>query len=101
MYLLLKVGKIKDGARTVSRTIQTNFFDGAKQEAIDLLLVGDFQSDDYAEKGRMLMDSSALLGNTGITISIHLSKILQVVLLKRSNLMKCNISKRCYCSDML
>ncbi|XP_056423067.1 synaptojanin-2 isoform X2 [Hyla sarda] len=57
------VGKLKDGARTVSRTIQTNFFDGAKQEAIDLLLLGDFYSDEYADKGRMLMDSSALLVN--------------------------------------
>ncbi|XP_053566888.1 synaptojanin-2 [Bombina bombina] len=56
-----KVGKLKDGARTVSRTIQTNFFDGAKQEAIDLLLLGDFFSEEYADKGRMLMDSSALL----------------------------------------
>ncbi|KAM4770957.1 synaptojanin-2 [Rhinophrynus dorsalis] len=53
--------KIKDGARTVSRTIQTNFFDGAKQEAIDLLLMGDNFSEEYADKGRMLMDSSALL----------------------------------------
>ncbi|XP_069810699.1 synaptojanin-2 [Dendropsophus ebraccatus] len=57
------VGKLKDGARTVSRTIQTNFFDGAKQEAIDLLLMGDFYSGEYADKGRMLMDSSALLVN--------------------------------------
>ncbi|XP_075453108.1 synaptojanin-2 isoform X2 [Ascaphus truei] len=56
-----KVGKLKDGARSVSRTIQTNFFDGAKQEAIDLLLMGDFFSAEYADKGRMLMDSSALL----------------------------------------
>ncbi|KAE8601793.1 hypothetical protein XENTR_v10013798 [Xenopus tropicalis] len=56
-----KVGKLKDGARTVSRTIQTNFFDGAKQEAIDLMLMGDFFNEQYADKGRMLMDSSALL----------------------------------------
>uniref|UniRef100_A0A8C5PHG1 Synaptojanin-2 n=1 Tax=Leptobrachium leishanense TaxID=445787 RepID=A0A8C5PHG1_9ANUR len=56
-----KVGKLKDGARTVSRTIQTNFFDGVKQEAIDLLLMGDFFNEEYADKGQMLMDSSALL----------------------------------------
>ncbi|KAM9316149.1 synaptojanin-2 [Gastrophryne carolinensis] len=61
-----KVGKLKDGARTVSRTIQTNFFDGAKQEAIDLLLTGDFYSDEYADKGRMLMDSAALLVNPSV-----------------------------------
>ncbi|KAM4695364.1 synaptojanin-2 [Discoglossus pictus] len=56
-----KVGKLKDGARTVSRTIQTNFFDGAKQEAIDLMLLGDFYSEEYADKARILMESSALL----------------------------------------
>ncbi|KAM5165652.1 synaptojanin-2 [Mantella aurantiaca] len=61
-----KVGKLKDGARTVSRTIQTNFFDGAKQEAIDLLLMGDFYNDEYADKGRMLMDSAALLVNPSV-----------------------------------
>ncbi|XP_069787736.1 synaptojanin-2-like isoform X2 [Narcine bancroftii] len=53
--------KVKDGARSVSRTIQANFFDGAKQEAIDLLLMGDFCSEDYADKARILMESSALV----------------------------------------
>ncbi|XP_060097379.1 synaptojanin-2 isoform X1 [Heteronotia binoei] len=56
-----KVGKFKDGARSVSRTIQSNFFDGVKQEAIDLLLMGDFCNDECADKERMLMDNSALL----------------------------------------
>ncbi|XP_077204851.1 synaptojanin-2 isoform X1 [Paroedura picta] len=56
-----KVGKLKDGARSVSRTIQSNFFDGVKQEAIDLLLTGDFYTDECADKERMLMDNSALL----------------------------------------
>ncbi|XP_048344087.1 synaptojanin-2 isoform X2 [Sphaerodactylus townsendi] len=56
-----KVGKLKDGARSVSRTIQSNFFDGVKQEAINLLLVGDFYNDESADKERMLMDNSALL----------------------------------------
>ncbi|XP_006882820.1 PREDICTED: synaptojanin-2 [Elephantulus edwardii] len=56
-----KVGKLKDGARSVSRTIQSNFFDGVKQEAIKLLLVGDVYSEEAAEKGRMLMDNTALL----------------------------------------
>ncbi|XP_069463973.1 synaptojanin-2 [Ambystoma mexicanum] len=56
-----KVGKLKDGARSVSRTIQTNFFDGVKQEAIDLLLMGDFYSEEYADKGKMLMGNTALL----------------------------------------
>uniref|UniRef100_A0A8D0G3G5 Synaptojanin-2 n=1 Tax=Sphenodon punctatus TaxID=8508 RepID=A0A8D0G3G5_SPHPU len=56
-----KVGKLKDGARSVSRTIQSNFFDGVKQEAIKLLLLGDFCSEEYADKGRMLMGNTALL----------------------------------------
>ncbi|XP_053448742.1 synaptojanin-2 isoform X1 [Nycticebus coucang] len=56
-----KVGKLKDGARSVSRTIQSNFFDGVKQEAIKLLLVGDVYSEESADKGRALLDSTALL----------------------------------------
>ncbi|NWX91263.1 SYNJ2 protein, partial [Nothoprocta pentlandii] len=56
-----KVGKLKDGARSVSRTIQSNFFDAAKQEAINLLLMGDFFREEYADKGKMLMDHTALL----------------------------------------
>ncbi|NXW56065.1 SYNJ2 protein, partial [Eurystomus gularis] len=56
-----KVGKLKDGARSVSRTIQSNFFDAVRQEAIELLLMGDFFSEEYADKGKMLMDHTALL----------------------------------------
>uniref|UniRef100_A0A8C5T9V6 Synaptojanin-2 n=1 Tax=Malurus cyaneus samueli TaxID=2593467 RepID=A0A8C5T9V6_9PASS len=56
-----KVGKLKDGARSVSRTIQSNFFDPVKQEAIELLLMGDFFREEYADKGKMLMDQTALL----------------------------------------
>lgn len=56
------MGKLKDGARSVSRTIQSNFFDGVKQEAIKLLLVGDVYSEESADKGRMLLDNPALLG---------------------------------------
>ncbi|XP_024104046.3 synaptojanin-2 isoform X3 [Pongo abelii] len=56
-----KVGKLKDGARSMSRTIQSNFFDGVKQEAIKLLLVGDVYGEEVADKGGMLLDSTALL----------------------------------------
>ncbi|XP_019604918.2 synaptojanin-2 isoform X5 [Rhinolophus sinicus] len=56
-----KVGKLKDGARSVSRTIQSNFFDGVKQEAIKLLLVGDVYTEESADKGRLLLDNTALL----------------------------------------
>lgn len=57
-----QVGKLKDGARSVSRTIQSNFFDGLKQEAIELLLVGDVCTEESADKGRTLLDNTALLG---------------------------------------
>ncbi|KAL6036152.1 hypothetical protein STEG23_034336, partial [Scotinomys teguina] len=56
-----KVGKLKDGARSMSRTIQSNFFDGVKQEAIKLLLVGDVYNEESTDKGRMLLDNTALL----------------------------------------
>uniref|UniRef100_A0A8C0XZQ0 phosphoinositide 5-phosphatase n=1 Tax=Castor canadensis TaxID=51338 RepID=A0A8C0XZQ0_CASCN len=56
-----KVGKLKDGARSMSRTIQSNFFDGVKQEAVKLLLVGDVHNEESTDKGRMLLDSTALL----------------------------------------
>uniref|UniRef100_A0A5F7ZXP2 Synaptojanin-2 n=2 Tax=Macaca TaxID=9539 RepID=A0A5F7ZXP2_MACMU len=60
-FIALEVGKLKDGARSMSRTIQSNFFDGVKQEAIKLLLVGDVYSEEMADKGGMLLDSTALL----------------------------------------
>uniref|UniRef100_A0A8C2V1A8 Synaptojanin-2 n=2 Tax=Chinchilla lanigera TaxID=34839 RepID=A0A8C2V1A8_CHILA len=56
-----KVGKLKDGARSMSRTIQSNFLDGVKQEAIKLLLVGDVYKEESTDKGRMLLDNTALL----------------------------------------
>ncbi|XP_045150372.1 synaptojanin-2 isoform X3 [Echinops telfairi] len=56
-----KVGKLKDGARSMSRTIQSNFLEGVKQEAVKLLLVGDVCSEESADKGRVLMDNTALL----------------------------------------
>lgn len=62
----MQVGKLKDGARSVSRTIQSNFSDAVKQEAIKLLLMGDFCSEEYADKGKMLMDHTALLGEAGV-----------------------------------
>lgn len=57
-----QVGKLKDGARSVSRTIQSNLCDGVKQEAIKLLLVGDVCTEAAAARGRTLLDNTALLG---------------------------------------
>ncbi|XP_075922988.1 synaptojanin-1 isoform X3 [Petromyzon marinus] len=47
--------KLKDGARSVTRTIQNNFFDGAKQEAMDLLLLGCALNSEAADKARTLI----------------------------------------------
>uniref|UniRef100_A0A8B9UAD4 Synaptojanin-1 n=1 Tax=Anas zonorhyncha TaxID=75864 RepID=A0A8B9UAD4_9AVES len=45
-----KAGKLKDGARSVTRTIQNNFFDSSKQEAIDVLLLGNTLNSDLSVK---------------------------------------------------
>ncbi|XP_058145601.1 LOW QUALITY PROTEIN: synaptojanin-2 [Dasypus novemcinctus] len=57
----VKVGRLKDGARSVSRAVQSGFFDGVKQDAIELLLVGDAGSEEAADRGRLLTGSTALL----------------------------------------
>ncbi|KAM4790564.1 synaptojanin-1 isoform 8-T9 [Cyanocitta cristata] len=55
-----KAGKLKDGARSVTRTIQNNFFDSSKQEAIDVLLLGNTLNSDLADKARALLTTSSL-----------------------------------------
>uniref|UniRef100_A0A673YRG4 phosphoinositide 5-phosphatase n=1 Tax=Salmo trutta TaxID=8032 RepID=A0A673YRG4_SALTR len=50
-----KGGKLKDGARSVTRTIQNNFFDSSKQEAIDILRLGSTLNSDLADKARALL----------------------------------------------
>uniref|UniRef100_A0A8C0XMG0 phosphoinositide 5-phosphatase n=1 Tax=Castor canadensis TaxID=51338 RepID=A0A8C0XMG0_CASCN len=80
-----KVGKLKDGARSMSRTIQSNFFDGVKQEAVKLLLVGDVHNEESTDKGRMLLDSTALLGNSANANSssvVLLGKTTRIKILK-------------------
>ncbi|NXB82837.1 SYNJ1 protein, partial [Donacobius atricapilla] len=57
-----KAGKLKDGARSVTRTIQNNFFDSSKQEAIDVLLLGNTLNSDLADKARALLTTSSLRG---------------------------------------
>ncbi|XP_053312664.1 synaptojanin-1 isoform X2 [Spea bombifrons] len=52
--------KLKDGARSVTRTIQSNFFDGSKQEAIDVLLLGNTLNSDLADKARALLTAGSL-----------------------------------------
>uniref|UniRef100_A0A8C1ZW07 phosphoinositide 5-phosphatase n=1 Tax=Cyprinus carpio TaxID=7962 RepID=A0A8C1ZW07_CYPCA len=53
-----KGGKLKDGARSVTRTIQNNFFDTSKQEAIDILRLGSTLNSDLADKARALLTTS-------------------------------------------
>ncbi|XP_056911468.1 synaptojanin-1 isoform X9 [Takifugu flavidus] len=55
-----KAGKLKDGARSVTRTIQNNFFDTSKQEAIDILRLGSTLNSDLADKARALLTTSSL-----------------------------------------
>ncbi|KAI1893600.1 hypothetical protein AGOR_G00125390 [Albula goreensis] len=55
-----KGGKLKDGARSVTRTIQNNFFDNSKQEAIDILCLGNTLNCDLADKARALLTTSSL-----------------------------------------
>uniref|UniRef100_A0A6Q2XEF8 Synaptojanin-1 n=1 Tax=Esox lucius TaxID=8010 RepID=A0A6Q2XEF8_ESOLU len=52
--------KLKDGARSVTRTIQNNFFDSSKQEAIDVLRLGSTLNSDLADKARALLTTSSL-----------------------------------------
>ncbi|KAJ8266671.1 hypothetical protein GJAV_G00133280 [Gymnothorax javanicus] len=55
-----KSGKLKDGARSVTRTIQNNFFDSSKQEAIDILRLGSTLNSDLADKARALLTTGSL-----------------------------------------
>lgn len=57
-----QTGKLKDGARSVTRTIQNNFFDSSKQEAIDVLLLGNTLNSDLADKARALLTTGSLRG---------------------------------------
>lgn len=61
-FLPRQAGKLKDGARSVTRTIQNNFFDSSKQEAIDVLLLGNTLNSDLADKARALLTTGSLRG---------------------------------------
>ena len=56
-------GQATDAARSASRTIQNNFLDVTKQEAIDMLIMGSALRSEWADKGRALLDNSSLYGN--------------------------------------
>ncbi|KAF8790383.1 synaptojanin-1-like [Argiope bruennichi] len=52
--------KLKDGSRSVVRTIQNNLLDSSKQEAIDILLLGDVLYNEIAERARCALPPSML-----------------------------------------
>ncbi|KAM5326713.1 synaptojanin-2 isoform 2-T2 [Glossophaga mutica] len=55
------LSKMFTGSRALEGKAKSNFFDGVKQEAIKLLLVGDVYTEESEDKGRMLLDNTALL----------------------------------------
>ena len=56
--------KLKDGARSVQRTIQNNFLDKSKNEAIEMLLLCNARSGEIGQKAVALLDSADVLGKT-------------------------------------
>lgn len=52
--------KLKDGSRSVVRTIQNNLLDSSKQEAIDVLLLGSALSTELADRARALLPTYML-----------------------------------------
>lgn len=64
-----KVGKFRDGARSVQRTIQNNFLDNNKQEAIDILLLSGYV-------GELGWKTRALLSTSDALASLPLRKAL-------------------------
>lgn len=54
------MNKLRDGARSVHRTIVNNFLDGSKQEAIDMLLLGNTFVGELGERARALLYASFL-----------------------------------------
>ncbi|XP_053385173.1 synaptojanin-1-like [Mercenaria mercenaria] len=52
--------KTSDAARSASRTIQNNFLDNTKQEAIDILLLGSTLRGELADKARALLTTKRM-----------------------------------------
>ncbi|KAK3104004.1 hypothetical protein FSP39_023595 [Pinctada imbricata] len=52
--------KYSDAARSATRTIQNNFLDNSKQEAIDILLIGNSLRGELADKARALLTTRSL-----------------------------------------
>ena len=56
-----------DAARTATRTIQNNFLDNSKQEAIDILLLGSTLRGELADKARALLTTQGMFGKFNIS----------------------------------
>ncbi|CAN8028166.1 unnamed protein product [Ixodes persulcatus] len=52
--------KLKDGSRSMVRTIQNNLLDSSKQEAIDVLLLGSAMCSELADRARALLPTAML-----------------------------------------
>ena len=59
------ISQLKDGARSVQRTILNNFLDNTKQEAIDMLLHSNSYSGELGLKAKALLDATDALGERG------------------------------------
>ena len=54
--------QLKDGARSVQRTIRNNFMDSTKQEAIDVLLLSNECCGELGLRSKALLDKTDQLG---------------------------------------
>lgn len=54
--------QLMDGARSAARTIQNNLLDNSKQEAIDVLLLGNTLNSELADRARILLPPNMLHG---------------------------------------
>lgn len=62
MLMIICIFQYSDAARSASRTIQNNFLDNSKQEAIDILLLGNTLRGELADKARALLTTRILHG---------------------------------------
>lgn len=58
--------KLMDGARSAARTIQNNLLDNSKQEAIDILLLGNTLNSELADRARILLPNNMQHQLTGV-----------------------------------
>lgn len=62
MFVFVQVGKLRDGARSVQRTIKNNFLDSGKQEAIDLVLTNGGYTGQLGHDTRALLTPTDVFG---------------------------------------